>query len=218
MRQTILEFCKANRRMLMCFLCVWICLFVFECVYPKIQTHMMLNGYHTPFLDTFFRYVTILGEGFPAYVGLAFLTWNLNSLWNRRNGLFILLGQALTFIITQILKFSFAHPRPAIYFEQMGADLPQTVAGVTLRRAMNSFPSGHTSAAFAFFICLALITPRKWAPFWVLAAWAVAYSRIYLSQHFLEDILLGSVIGVVSSCVVYMLMDHYINRKKTLTL
>jgi membrane-associated phospholipid phosphatase len=94
----------------------------------------------------------------------------------------------------------------------MGVDLPDVVEGVHLRTAMNSFPSGHTSAAFALFACMALISPRKWAPLWITAAWAVAYSRIYLSQHFLEDILLGSIIGVVSSCAVFMLMNHYLNK------
>lgn len=203
--------------MLLSFLFVWICLLVFDCIYPKIQTHLMLNGYHTPVLDTFFKYVTWMGEEFPVLVGVAFLIKNFNSFWNRRNGLFILLSQGLTCLITQILKFAFAHPRPAVYFEQMGAELPDTVSGVRLRVGMNSFPSGHTSAAFSLFVCLALITPRKWAPLWIIAAWAVAYSRIYLSQHFLEDILLGSVIGVVSSCAVYMMMEHYKNRNKLST-
>lgn len=214
MWKAIVEFCRKNRRMLYSFLLVWVCLLVFDCIYPKIQTHLMLNGYHAPFLDAFFRYVTWMGEEFPVYVGVAFLIWNVNSVWNRRNGLFILLSQGLTCILTQVLKFAFAHPRPAAYFSQMGVDLPETVEGVTLRRAMNSFPSGHTSAAFALFVCMALVTPRKWAPLWITAAWAVAYSRIYLSQHFLEDILLGSVIGVVSSCAVFMLMEYYTNKKR----
>lgn len=214
MKQRILEFCKQNRWLLLSFLIIWIGLLVFDCMYPKIQTHLILNGYHTAVLDSIFRYVTWMGEEFPVYVGVAFLIWNVNYVWNRRNGLFILLSQGLTCIITQILKFAFAHPRPATYFSQMGEDLPETVPGVHLRTAFNSFPSGHTSAAFALFVCLALITPRKWAPLWIMAAWAVAYSRIYLSQHFLEDILLGSLIGVVSACAVYMIMERYTNKKR----
>ena len=187
--------------MLISFLLVWSCLLVFDCMYPKIQTHLMLNGYHTPVLDTIFRYVTKLGEGFPVYLGVALL------LFNWRKGLYVLLGQGVTCIVTQILKFAFAHPRPAVFFEKMGADLPETVVGVTLRRGMNSFPSGHTSAAFALFTCLALMTPRKWTPRWRVLAWATAYSRIYLSQHFLEDILLGSVIGLLCCCAVYIFQN-----------
>lgn len=216
MKQKVHSFYRKNKWMLLSFLIVWLCLFVFDCIYPKLQTHLLLNGYHTGALDTFFRYVTWFGEEFPVIVGVAFLIWNLNSVWNRRNGLFILLAQGLTCLITQALKFAFAHPRPATYFDSVGAELPETVPGVHLRTAMNSFPSGHTSAAFALFVCMALITPRKWAPLWIMTAWAVAYSRIYLSQHFLEDILLGSIIGVLSACAVYMIMDRYFNKKLTL--
>ena len=218
MKRRLLEFCRDHRWMLLSFLLVWLCLFVFDCIYPKLQTHLMLNSCHSPLLDTVFKYVTVLGEAFPVYVGVAFLLWNVNSIWNRRNGLFILLSQGLTCIITQALKFLFAHPRPATYFDQMGAELPPTVPGEGLRRAMNSFPSGHTSAAFALFVCIALITPRKWAPLWVAAAWAVAYSRIYLSQHFLEDILLGSMIGVISTCIVYLCMNDHFNRTDSPTI
>lgn len=211
MKQRFLKFCDKNKTLLISFALVWLCLWVFDLMYPKIQTHLMMNGYHTPALDTFFNYVTKLGEGFPAYLGIALLVFR------RRKGLLILLGQGLAFIITQILKIAFAHPRPATYFKEMGVDLPETVDGVKLRTAYNSFPSGHTSAAFAFFTCLALMTPRKFAPLWMTAAWAVAYSRIYLSQHFLEDILLGSIIGVLSSCIVYVLMDNYTNKRKFIT-
>lgn len=195
--------------LLISFAMVWLCLLVFDLMYPKIQTHLMLNGWHTAGLDVFFKYVTKLGEGFPVYLGVALLIFN----W--RNGLLVLLGQGLTSLVTQALKYAFAHPRPATYFKEMGIDLPATVDGVKLRTSFNSFPSGHTSAAFALFTCLALMTPRRLAPLWMTAAWAVAYSRIYLSQHFLEDILSGSLIGMISSCAVYMIIDHFINRKKS---
>jgi len=35
-----------------------------------------------------------------------------------------------------------------------------------------------------------------------------AYSRIYLSQHFAEDVLLGSFIGVVMTLVAYALYQR----------
>ena len=209
MKGKILEFCKANKALIISFSIVWLCLFAFDCMYPKIQTHLMLNGYHSPALDTFFKYATKFGEGFGVYLGIALL------IFNRRNGFLVLFGQGLTSLITQALKYTFSHPRPATYFKQMGVELPDTVDGVKLHTAFNSFPSGHTSAAFAVFTCLALMMPRKWAPLWMAAAWIVAYSRIYLSQHFLEDTLLGSLIGMLSSCAVYMIIDHFVNKRKS---
>ena len=112
----------------------------------------------------------------------------------------------VTTILTQLIKIIVMRPRPYtelsnLILLDLGTDY--------------SFPSGHTSAAFALFTCLALMTPRRLAPLWMTAAWAVAYSRIYLSQHFLEDILSGSLIGMISSCAVYMIIDHFINKKKS---
>ena len=39
--------------------------------------------------------------------------------------------------------------------------------------------------------------------FWFVAALSVAYSRIYLMQHFLSDVVAGSFIGTVSAVIVY---------------
>jgi membrane-associated phospholipid phosphatase len=40
------------------------------------------------------------------------------------------------------------------------------------------------------------------------AATAVAFSRVYLSQHFLMDIYAGSIIGVTAAVLVYRLMAY----------
>jgi membrane-associated phospholipid phosphatase len=52
---------------------------------------------------------------------------------------------------------------------------------------------------------LALIAPRNWQKlgFFVLAALA-GYSRVYLSQHFLIDITVGSVIGITIIMLLFL--------------
>jgi membrane-associated phospholipid phosphatase len=101
--------------------------------------------------------------------------------------------------VTMGLKALVNRPRPWVAYE---GDL---FCLQPVRSA--SFPSGHTSAAFALFVCLVLITPRKWTPLWMILAWATAYSRIYLSQHFLEDILFGSMIGMLCCCSLYIFQN-----------
>ena len=41
-----------------------------------------------------------------------------------------------------------------------------------------------------------------------LGAILVAFSRIYLSQHFLIDVVAGSFIGVASACSVFRILNH----------
>ena len=73
-------------------------------------------------------------------------------------------------------------------------------------RLSNGFPSGHTSAAFAMMLCIALIVKDKTlSAIFCIVAILIGYSRIYLSQHFAEDVLLGSVIGVISALALYPL-------------
>jgi membrane-associated phospholipid phosphatase len=67
-----------------------------------------------------------------------------------------------------------------------------------------SFPSGHTATALAIFSMLAIISNRKWLKLlFLLSAWIVSFSRIYLSQHFLEDILFGSLLGILAVIIFY---------------
>lgn len=67
-----------------------------------------------------------------------------------------------------------------------------------------SFPSGHTTAAFATAASLSLAFP-KWYVIGPSFLWAstVAYSRMCLGVHFPSDVLGGIIIGVGSSFFCY---------------
>jgi membrane-associated phospholipid phosphatase len=77
------------------------------------------------------------------------------------------------------------------------ADQLTFVAGVDVHTGATSFPSGHTMTAFALYGLLAfLLTEKKWIGFFLsLLAIGAAISRVYLVQHFLQDIYLGSLMG-----------------------
>jgi membrane-associated phospholipid phosphatase len=190
-------------------------------VYPKLELHLMLNSHHTGIQDTFFPYFSILAEG-PLYV-LALLP----MLWKKfRLPLFFALCELSAGTILQVLKHIISHPRPVSAFEEYSDAVLPVVQGVDLHHS-NSFPSGHASTFFVFCTCCVLllayrygqrvrqnsqescILPCVLAVLLVAFAALGAYSRIYLSQHFLSDVCVGSIIGVVTP----LLMFYFFGQK-----
>jgi undecaprenyl-diphosphatase len=72
--------------------------------------------------------------------------------------------------------------------------------GVTLDRSYKSFPSGHTTCAFAVAAVLALTLPSLGVPC-LLAAALVAWSRMALNAHYPSDIWAGFWFGVANGIV-----------------
>jgi membrane-associated phospholipid phosphatase len=58
----------------------------------------------------------------------------------------------------------------------------------------DSFPSGHATAAFAVATAESASHPNQ-AALWYLGATAIAASRIELHRHYLQDVLVGAIIG-----------------------
>ena len=59
----------------------------------------------------------------------------------------------------------------------------------------SSFPSGHSTVAFACATVLALSVPRLRWPVFALAA-LIGFSRVYVGVHYPFDVLAGAVLGI----------------------
>lgn len=64
---------------------------------------------------------------------------------------------------------------------------------------VHSFPSGHTATAFAAALVLASVMQNRLSAVLLpLVAFLVGYSRVYLAQHYVTDVLGGIAIGIIT--------------------
>lgn len=167
----------------------------------KSATHLEFNRFHDHFFDIFFSYITYLGDGYAAL-----LTAVMLLAVRYRYVVLVALSNIISALITQTLKHTlFSNVvRPKKFFE--GIHDIYLVPRVE-NYLYNSFPSGHSTCAFALYFSIALIVENKILKlFCFVVALLVAYSRVYLSQHFFEDVYAGSLIGVTTTILVYLVV------------
>ncbi|MCO6481714.1 MAG: phosphatase PAP2 family protein [Flavobacteriales bacterium] len=169
----------------------------------RFALHTALNGFHTGLGDAVFPWITWLASGWLA------VALSLALLWRSwRSFLMMALATGLSALVVQWLKRRVFEEfdRPSMFLEHMPG-LP-LVGGVELHHYF-SFPSGHTTAAFSMCLALAVIIGRRGAAI-LLAVLAVllGYSRVYLSQHFAEDVVAGAFTGSLVAVAVYLVLYH----------
>ncbi len=92
------------------------------------------------------------------------------------------------------------------------ASLYHSVKGMVLH-TVNSFPSGHTTAAFTLFLIVCLFIHKKWIiPVGFAYALAVGYSRVYLAQHFPKDVAGAMLVAVISVCFAVVIQQLIVNK------
>lgn len=154
----------------------------------------------------FFRVVTHLGEAqlylIPAgllWVGLMVAAMRgkaeaARERWRRLSftPAFLFLSIALSGLVSNAIKISLGRMRPRYLFESGAYGFEP----FNTQWAMNSFPSGHSQAAFAAMTALMVIFPR-YDVFWVAIAVLVAMSRVVITVHYLSDAVAGSYLAVM---------------------
>lgn len=182
----------------------------FLIIYGKRESFLILNSLHTKQLDLFFKYFTNIGDGLFAIM-ISLIMFCFRKL--RLLSLVLLIAYASSGIIAQIIKHIIESPRPKLFFND--ESLLHIVDGISLMGS-NSFPSGHTTTAFAIVTALALFTENKLLQLsYLLTAMLVGFSRIYLSQHFPADVLAGAFLGTATSIFVFLLVSSSSRLKKS---
>lgn len=137
--------------------------------------------------DSVWAHITLLGD---ALVVLALI--NILALRYPQLLAAGLLAALVATVLSRGLKAAFALERPlAVLGEQVH------VIGIALHT--DSFPSGHTTAAFVLAGLCLLATPSRWAVLGLLGAMAVGLSRVAVGAHWHADISLGAATGLLAA-------------------
>ena len=188
-----------------------ITLAVHDLLYPA-------KAFFTPFFD----FISILGKGgiFLILLSLVFIFFQKT----RRLGTAMLIGVSIGALFTNCcLKILIARPRPyadetSIYYQLW------TLVGQATE-SDKSFPSGHTTAAFATMTALFLAGNKKLSWLGFIFAFLMAVARIYLVVHYPSDVLAGMIVGAIAGIIgaiiaskipaVWYTLDFRHHRRKT---
>lgn len=164
------------------------------------------DAVRVPGLDPIVEVFTSLGNAGVLWIALALamLCWRPT----RRAGGIALAAMALGMLCTNIvLKQLVLRPRPYVTMEGL---IPLLTSADP-----NSFPSGHTCAAFAAGVAWARALPWRWArTAAVIQAVCMGLSRLYVGVHYPSDVLAGALIGSLCALCALWLADRSRDRRR----
>jgi membrane-associated phospholipid phosphatase len=144
----------------------------------------------------------------PMVIGTPIAIFSLglirNDLSLEQKGFFLAQSIIGSTILSAGLKYSINRVRPYVTYPDL-----QPI----YKSNSPSFPSGHTTKAFALATSLSIAYPEWYvvAPS-ILWASAVGYSRLHLGLHYPSDVLAGAVLGSASAFLTYKL-NKVLNKK-----
>ena len=167
---------------------------------------LSLQALHGTFADSLLVAYTHLGDAGVIWIVLSLILLFFPK--TRRAGLLSLLAMGLGLLCTNgIIKHVVARVRP---YEVVAGLEPLVRSGDP-----NSFPSGHTSAAFSAGVVWSRTLPRRWAKVAAIAAAALmGFSRLYVGVHYPTDVLAGAVLGSLYAVVILLLAARWKHRKE----
>jgi len=174
------------------------------------QLMLTLNGLNAPWLDQIWYMISYPLTWIPLYCTILVAALHKYRFTRRMLGVILLFAFAVIIsnhICSEILKPWVGRLRPS----NLDSDICSMIHIVNgYRGGRFSFPSSHACNSFAVMLSVALVFRNRLATS-AFVFWAVihSYSRIYLGVHYPGDILVGTIIGLIVTYLVYLVVNHY---------
>jgi len=172
--------------------------YIFIDIKAALWFHTINNGRYSDL----FNIITDFGESqWYLITGMLFFvvlrkTYPLRA----QPGLFLASSVAASGVSADVIKYIAGRARPILYFSEQ-------LYGFNCfhyEYEWISFPSGHAATAFSAAIVFTTLYPR-WRILFLFAGTLIAFSRIFLTQHYISDVIAGSFLGMASSILLYNL-------------
>ncbi|PWM70529.1 MAG: phosphatase PAP2 family protein [Bacillota bacterium] len=169
-----------------------------------------IAGLHTPVLTAVMLFFTYIGEWGAVCIAAAIVLLCFKK--TRRAGVVTAAALLVDFLIVNVfLKNVVARTRPfdeepalRVFLAEIGYPLPDDY----------SFPSGHSAISFCGAAALTYFFKGKGA--WsFLAAFFIAFSRLYLGVHYVTDVLAGAAIGAAIGFAVAYFGNKLYNKAES---
>jgi membrane-associated phospholipid phosphatase len=154
-----------------------------------------------PGLTQFFIVVTELGSDL-FYIGLL-----LTGYWafNKRESIIATYVLLISVLSNYWIKYIIAHDRPPVSYRVPGVETPNY-----------STPSGHSQNSATLFGWFSVRIKKWWMlTIGIVLTTLIGLSRVYLGVHYLEDVLLGWGIGILTVILLFYLerpVREYLSR------
>ncbi len=171
------------------------------------DTFVYLNNLGIEEYDLFWTTVTDFYTWIPLFLLFIVLVF---VKYPKREAFYVLLTIALMIVFvtkaTDVTKDYVARLRPN------NAEEINTLIRILKSPTTYSFFSGHSASSFSITTVFVLFLRKKFKWSWIFYLWPVVFatSRIFVGVHYPVDIIVGTIVGILSAVAFYKMYTNFI--------